>query len=391
MTRAARRTRRKAATEEVKEEVKETKKVETKAAPPVGQVINRQKLLDALTKVKPGVANKEIVETSINFSFNEKEIFTNNDEISVAQKFNSGITGSIKAAEFYKLISKIPSEEITISQEGSDLLLTAEIKSKDKDDKEIIDNLEAKIKMTEAIIDRKGIDPPAKNSKKWNKLPEDFTKAATFCIFSCSKNMVKPELTCIWFTQDEDGAVAISCDGYRGTMYYFDKTDEIHVPFLVPANVAKYLPIYNPIRYLLTDSWLHLMNNEDTVLSCRVVATDYPEQIWDFFDVTGSQLDLPQGFGDVIQRTETIVTEEFEQDRFLTLSLRKGEIECTGQGTLGKISEKRPFDYDGEEMQILVHPRLLLDILKHHSAMRIGERLKFEGEYFEHVVCMPEK
>jgi len=376
--------------ETVTEEVKESKTDEPKVTP-TGKVINRQSLLDALTKVRPGVANKEIVETSVNFSFNGKEIFTNNDEISVAQKFDSGINGSIKATEFYNLISKIPSDEIIICQEGTNLILNATIKSTNKEGKEISDSLEAKIKMTENIIDRKGIDPPAKNSKKWNPLPEEFTKAATFCIFSASKNMVKPELTCIWFTQDDEGPVAISCDGYRGTMYYFKETEKIEVPFLVPANVAKYLPIYNPIRYLLTDSWLHFMNNEDTILSCRVVATEYPEQIWGFFDVEGDEFALPEGFGEVIQRTETIVTEEFEQDRFLTLTLRKGEIECKGQGTLGTIEEKRPINYDGDEKQILVHPRLLLDILKHHSVMQIGERLKFQSDDFEHCVCMPEK
>ena len=377
---------------EIKAETNPTEEVEVKTSvAQEGKVINRRALMDALTKVRPGIANKEIVENSVNFSFNEKEIFTNNDEISVAQKFESGIVGSIKAEEFYKLISKIPSDEITINQEGTNLLLTAEIKIKDKEDKEVTDSLTANIKMTETIIDRQGINPPAKNSNKWNKLPADFTKAATFCIFSTSKNMVKPELTCIWFTSDEDGAVAISCDGYRGTMYYFNKEDKIDIPFLVPANVAKYLSIYNPTRYLLTESWLHFMNNEDTILSCRVVATDYPEQIWDFFAVEGKEFNLPTGFDEVIQRTETIVTEEFEQDKFLTLTLKKGEIECTGQGTLGKISEKRPIDYDGEEKEILVHPRLLLDILKHHSTMRIGERLKFEADDFEHVVCMPEK
>ena len=335
--------------------------------------INRKHLLDALVKVRPGIANKEVVENSTHFNFSSDRIWTDNDEISVAQKFNSGITGSIKAQEFYDLIAKLPFDEVFIDQ---------------KEDKVFIsDNnrFEAIIKTIQTTR-QQGANPPESNSKKWMKLPPNFSKAATFCVFSASKNITKPELTCIFFVQDDDKAFAISCDGYRGTMFYLN--DNIAKDFLLPANVAKHMKTYNPTKYIVEDAWMHFMNNENTVISCRVLGGEYPEQIWGFFDVDGDQVALPQGTGDVIRRVETLVTEEFDQDRAIEMVFSKDKLTCIGKGPLGSVTEKIEIDYKGKENSIKVHPTLLADILKHLSTVQLGERLKFCAEDFEHCVCL---
>jgi DNA polymerase III sliding clamp (beta) subunit (PCNA family) len=338
----------------------------------------------------PGVANKEIIEQSTYISFGSNHIWTNNDEISVSQKFDSGITGSIKAKEFYSLLSKIPSDKINIDQSDSKLSITAQIKTKDKDDNETVDYFEACVMVSDKTIDRKEIDPPARNSKQWKLLPKNFARAATFCVFSASKNMIRPELTTIFFTNDEEGGVAISCDAYRGTMYYLEEGIKIETPFLLPANVAKYMSIYNPTKYLVGDSWLHFINNEDTVLSCRIIAGEYPEEIWEFFEINGDKIKLPEGFGDVVKRTETLVVEEFDQDRYLTLTIDKGSIQCLGSGTIGYVKETKPIAYEGKRIEMKVHPALLADILKYHSEMVIGERLLFEAEDFQHAILLCE-
>jgi len=334
-------------------------------------------LLDALSKTRPGIANREVSDQSSFFYFAQDYIWTDNDELSICQKFKSNIGGGIKAQEFYDLISKLPFEHIFIEQQDETIFITDEATFK------------AQIKIIEPKKEQ-AIKPPAKNSKQWSKLPDEFTKAATFCTFTAGKNMQKPALTCVWFTNDDDGAVAISCDGFRGTTYYFGENDKFEKPFLIPASCAKHMALYNPVRYILTDSWVHFMNNEDTVLSCRILATEYPEEIWQFFTVEGLEIKLPDNFTSTVERASTIVSTEFEVDKTVKLILSDGKIKCKGEGPLGWIEEEKDIEYKGEKIEILVHPRLLLDILKYQSAMTLGERLLFETDDFVHVVVLSE-
>jgi len=332
--------------------------------------VNRKVFLDALTKVKPGIASKEIVEQSDHLIFDDDKIWTYNDEVYIAHKFETGIEGAIKANEFYAMISKLDQEELEIEQDDSDVLITTK-------------NFEANIKSADIVLKVDSIEIPATNSKKWNKLPGNFVEAMTFCIFSASKNMVKPELTCIFVTDD----LAVSCDGYRGTKFELDKS--VTKDFLIPATIAKHVQLYNPTKYLVDDNWVHFINKENTTFSFRALAAEYPENIWDFFDIEGTKIKMPEELSDIIERVETIVVEEFEQDRFLKLTITKGNIECKGEGSLGWVKESAKIDYKKKErIEIQVHPKLLIDILNHSSTTEVGERLKFKTDNFEHVICL---
>lgn len=352
-----------------KTETKKTQKKET------ANKIDRKQFIQSLSKVKPGVASKDIIEQSDHFVFEEGKIWSYNDEISVSQGFNHPIKGSIKAQEFYNLLLKIPHDEIEIEQKKSNLYLTAE-------------NFEAMINIADTSLEADIVNPPGINSKKWNDLPENFTEAVSFCQFSASSNMIKPELTCIWITNDDEGeGVAIACDSYRGTMFYLESS--VKDPFLLPASVAKHMPVYNPTKYIVDENWIHFINKEKTTFSCRVLAADYDERAWEFFNVDGEEVELPEGFDSVIKRAETIIVEEFDQDRSIDIKLTDGQIECKGQSSvLGYVKEKQEIDYSGDEVNIQVHPALLADILKHSSKLLLGERLKFETDNFEHVIVL---
>jgi len=320
----------------------------------------------------PGISKREIVEQTTHFNFTRTHIWADNDEIAVSQKFESGINGSIKAQEFYDLINKLPFDEIFIEQEENKIKITDG------------QRFEASIKTVETIR-QQNANPPEVNSKKWMKLPENFTKAATFCVFSASRNMQQPELCCIWFVQDDDQAFAISCDGYRGTM--FELKGKVEKDFLLPASVAKHMNTYNPTKYMVEENWMHFINNEHTVLSCRIIAGEYPEEAWDFFDVTGEKVQLPSGIIDVVKRAETLVAAEFDQDRVISLTFSDGELLCKGEGPLGSVKEKIEVPYKGDKTEIKVHPTLFADIAKYQSEVELGERLKFTAEDFVHCVC----
>lgn len=334
--------------------------------------IKKQGLVDALTKVKPGIANKEIIEQSSHFIFEENRIWTYNDQIAISHEFKSHLTGAVKADEFYKLLNKLEDENLEISVENDKFIIQGK-------------SIKAKINI-DPDIKLRPIQAPAITSKRWQTLPDNFNVCVSMCIFSASKNMIRPELTCLWITEK----TIFSTDGFRATKKEMES--EVKNPFLLLAIAAKELVKYNVHKVFTdTEGWLHFTNKEKTMFSCRTFAdVKYPEKIWDFFDVKGIEINLPDSLEQVIDRVSTLVTADFDLDRLIDLSIENNTLTCKGKGPHGSILEKIKVDYNGKAIKIKVHPIFLMEILKQLNSMIIGERLLFKGKNFEHVICLSE-
>jgi len=332
--------------------------------------INVKNLIDALAKVKPGLSNKEIVEQSTHFIFDNDKVWTYNDRITVMQHFDSGLTGAVKADSFYKLLGKIPDEEISMSTEDGKVTFSGK-------------KIKANIKI-DPDVKIQPIPVPGINSKQWEELPENFDDAIAFSAFSASRNMIRPELTCLLI----ENGFCIGCDTFRGTKYKL--ASKMEQTFLLPADAALHLSKYNPYKVIADNEngWLHFINKEKTTFSCRTYNEEYPEQIWKFFEVDGEEIILPEDFIEAVGRAEVLLTADFDLDRIVTLIIENNEIICSSQGDYGDFEERADIEYDGDKLDIKVHPILLSEILKHITKVIIGERLLFVGENFQHGICL---
>jgi DNA polymerase III sliding clamp (beta) subunit (PCNA family) len=343
----------------------------TKAAKPEAEStkLNRQSFIDALSKVKPGLANKEIVEQSTHFIFDNDKVWTYNDQITIMQNFQSGLKGAVKADNFFKLLNKIPDEEISMSSEEGKIKISGK-------------KIKANIKI-DPDIKIQPIPVAGINDKRWEDLPENFGEAIAFSAFSASRNMIRPELTCLYVT----GEYVIGCDTFRGTKYKLKS--EMKQTFLLPATAAIDLAKYNPYKVLVDEAgWLHFVNRESTTFSCRTYDIEYPEQIWKFFEVEGEEIILPEGFIDAVSRAEVLLTADFDLDRIVTLAIGDNQVICSSEGNYGDFEETADIKYDGEKLEIKVHPILLGEILKHLATVIVGDRLLFKGENFDHGICL---
>lgn len=331
--------------------------------------IKRQDFLDALSKVKPGLAKKEIVEQSTHFIFDKDRIWTYNDQIHICQKFDSGLSGAVMADHFYKLLEKLPGDELSIAAKEGKIVLS------------IGDKIKSNIKI-DPDIKIQPIQIPAINSQKWEELPKNFHEAIVFSAFSASRNMIRPELCCIYVAR----GFAIGCDTFRGTRYILDS--ELKQEFLIPATAAAQLSKYNPYKVLYENGWLHFINKEKTTFSCRTIEEEYPEQIWHFFDVEGEEVKLPQDFLDAVGRAQVMITADFDLDQTVTLTMENNQVVCFSEGDYGDFYEKADIEYDGPKLEIKVHPTFLKEILKHLQTVIVGERLLFKSESFEHGICL---
>ena len=332
--------------------------------------IKREELIDALTKVKPGIANKEIIEQSSHFIFEEGRVWTYNDQIAISQEFQSHLAGAVKADEFYKLLNKLEDDDLGISVQAGEFSIQGK-------------TVTAKIKI-DPEIKLQPIQAPGINSKNWQILPEDFNDSISLCLFSASRNMIRPELTCLYVT----GKTVFSTDTFRATKR--EMQSKVKEDFLLPAIAAKELIKYNVYKVFTdTEGWLHFTNKEHTMFSCRTFAdVKYPEKIWDFFDIKGEKINLPDSFEQVIDRVATLVTADFDLDRFVDLTIEDGVLTCKGKGPHGSVSETVDINYNGKDIDVKVHPDFLMEILKQLDSMTIGERLLFQGENFEHAICL---
>ena len=74
--------------------------------------MKRKELLKALLSVKPGVANKDIIESMTYFYFNGTHVISYNDIVSIQHPLKTDFKTFVKADDFFKVISKVKSEEL---------------------------------------------------------------------------------------------------------------------------------------------------------------------------------------------------------------------------------------------------------------------------------------
>ena len=86
--------------------------------------MNRKELLGALSAVRPGLANKEVMEQSCSFVFDGGMVCTYNDEIAVSHPVPEGISGAVRASELFSLLSKFPDEEIGVEVTEAELVVS---------------------------------------------------------------------------------------------------------------------------------------------------------------------------------------------------------------------------------------------------------------------------
>jgi DNA polymerase III sliding clamp (beta) subunit (PCNA family) len=331
--------------------------------------LKRSDLIQALEKVKPGLANNEIMEQSTHFVFDGETIRTYNDEITIKQIFKSGLNGAVSAKEFYNLFKKIPDDEISVTQKDSKWIFKGARK-------QITFNVDEEIKIPQ-------IDPPGYRSKEWDKLPANFSDAARTCVFSASRNMTMVALTGILFSGDN----AYSSDNFRATKMELDTP--VKKDFLLSAAAASSLINYNPSKCCTDTNWLHFINKEKTSFSCRRLDEEYPEAVFGVFDVKGKKISLPPELKGVAERASDLVSGEFEYDKSINLNFTKGKLECIGEGANGHYREDLDMKYNGKKIHASIQPDLLIAIIDKLQDAILGENIIiFKGQGFDHLILL---
>lgn len=332
--------------------------------------INKEELRKALEIVKPGLANKELIEQSTSFAFMNERVVTYNDEISISHPVDGlMIEGAVQAQELYQLLSKLKKDDVEITTEDNQIILKASTRSKAGL------TLQQEVKLPlEEIGDQSA----------WKKLPEDFIRHINFAMGSCSRDASRPVLTCIHV--NKDGRIE-SSDGYRITRCVLEENMPVKT-FLIPATSAVTLVGLGPTKVAEGKGWVHFQTDAGTVMSCRVFEDEYPD-ISDFLEVEGVEIKFPRTITEVLDRASVFSKRDHFLDEMLSITLENNRMKVSSKSESGWLEEEVNVRYDDAPISFSIVPYLLKDILEEALTCIICEnRLKFEGAGWTYVTIL---
>jgi len=331
--------------------------------------INREELLKQLNQLKAALAQRDIIEHSNHFAFLGDKIAAYNDDIALSIPTDIDIVGAVPAAELIKLLNRLKTEEIDLEIEGGELLFqSGKTKGGIKFDPECKLPLEELGQM-----------------KKWRTVPKDLLPALKTCLFSASKDMSKPKLTCVHVLENH----VESSDSFRITQVIIE--DAMKFEMLIPAANAAHLVQYDMEKYCKTDGWVHFKTAENLIFSSRIYLEEYPN-LSKFFDIDDPiEILFPKSLMESLDRAEVFGKADMDIDSEIAVKIEDKKITVKGQNEIGWSEEALKMSYSGDKIEFKIHPEQFRDILNRTRKVSIDQgqsRIFFEADGFSHLLSL---
>lgn len=336
-------------------------------------IINKVELQEALEKVKPALASREIIEQSNSFAFIGDRVVTYNDEISISHPVEGlDIVGAIRAETLYSFLNKTKENDIEIEQEESQIIIKA-----GKSKAGLV--LEEEIRLPIEEVGEIG---------KWQDFPKQVLEAIKFCHPICSRDMSRPLLTCVFVSGDSVKA----SNSYQIVKYRLDEKMKIN-NLLLPATAAAELVKYPNIQEIAKgENWIHFRTEDDTIFSSRVYDGEFPE-IDAFLEFDGVEISFPEVSADILDKAKIFSKGDFSADHLpiINVEISDRKIHFSASNEHAWFEEFARIKYKGETIKFTTGIEFLDSLLRHSLSCLIGEdRIKFSGENWEHVISTTE-
>lgn len=296
--------------------------------------VQKKQLVESLKLAMPGIENGNVVlQGSDTFIFHNGKIFTYNDSMAVAIPIEQSglvdeeIEGSVKADEFFKVVSKLPQEEINfeVTENNSWLLKSGK----------------AKVEMTLIDFDfqtrLKGVEP----TEDWVELNDDFISGLSTCKMATNKT----SLSGIYVGENS----MISTDGFQMNEY---KMKDLKLePFWITDNsVNELLKLKGLKEIQVQETWVHFKLENGTIFSIKTLNKDkFPfAKIKSVLDNSQPKEDslhakFPKELFSSIDRALSFSMDVSEHS-VVRLILTKDGIDVSSERLSGKYAEKINWD-----------------------------------------------
>ena len=321
-------------------------------------VVERKVLLDALKLAMPGIESGSVMlQGSDSFVFHDGKLFTYNDSIAVLVPIEStglidqNVEGVVKAKEFFNVISKFSSDEISFEV---------------KDSKSwVLKCGKAKVEMALLDLDySKRLEGVAPNGD-WEDLPDGFSDA----LASCRMVGNKSDLAGVYVRDN----YVISTDGLQINMFTFKEK----LPgFWISDNLlAELLKLSSIKRVEVGKSWVHFEAEDGVVFSVKMLNDEkFPyENIVNLMkNSKPSENDLrgtfPKELFPAVDRADNFAFDMLDRP-VVRLTLSSEGIEVSAEKSSGKYVENISWESDAPQIEdsvvVYVNAVMMLSMSQH--------------------------
>lgn len=329
---------------------------------------NREELLKALESVSAGLAQREVIEQSSCFVFQDGRLTTFNDEVLVsAPSPITGVSGAVPARPLLSLLSKLKEDDLDIDAADGQLRVKG------------TGRRAGIIMESEIALQPDAIEQP----QQWRPLPTDFGEAVDVVQACASADDSSFVLTCIHIAPE----FLEACDNFQIARFPIKigltESCLVRRDSLVPVVGLGMTEIGS------TDAWLHFRNSADLRMSCRRWVEEY-QDLSEIMEVDGETATLPAGLSEAVGKAEVFSSDNVEANRVL-IALKDGKLKIRGEGASGWYEERKKIAYNGPPLSFMISPSLLGQITKLTSECVVSSsRLKIDAGKFQYVAFLGE-
>ena len=215
--------------------------------------VSKSFLLGAIKKCLPGAdTGKSLLEGADALVFDAGWLHSYNDAISVSVPVPelSGLSGNVRAKEFYNVISKFSDLELEINSTEKSFTISG---------------AKAHVEMTLLENAMKGrIAAVLDSIEEWKALPEDFINALAACKFACNTSGMAGIFV--------NGVVMAATDEKR--VNYWEMKAEMGQFWITDPSAGELLKFNGLSEYALSSAWLHIKTDSGVCFSCKRLADD---------------------------------------------------------------------------------------------------------------------
>ena len=294
-------------------------------------IIQKKQLVESLKACMPGIeTGNAVLQGSDAFVFHDGKIFSYNDSISVtvpieqASMIEENLEGAVKAEEFFKIISKFPSDEINfaVSPNNSWILKSGKAKAE-----MALMNFDFETRL-------KGIEP---NEENWVNITDEFIAG----VGTCKMAVNKTSLSGIYVK----GKDIASTDGWQINKFTM-KDCELPNFWISDSSANELLKLRKLVQVQLQGTWVHFKAENGTIFSVKTLQVEaFPfDKVSNLIDVSKPKegdfhSKFPVELFNAIDRAVSFSI-DIQEHSAVRLVISKEKIEVSAERTSGKYSEK---------------------------------------------------
>ena len=341
-----------------------------------------KRLLEILEKVLPAVEKKALLPQYDHFVFYRGNISTYNGKLFFSHPIDFKEKCSVKATDFLNVIKSIDGEDVDLTLDGNNLLVTSE---------DVTATLSTEVHEQSVVF---AISSMNLDKIDWDKdaypVPADFIYGVSQCLFSVSKDA--QDIRNLHNIHIIDNVVE-SGDGYRCSEYIMEND---MTEMLIPSSAANVLVKSQPELYCQTDGWVHFLDEKagSVVFSLRTGEGDFPD-VGALIERVGEgdwDVRLPDKLLNVLGQFASMSDNDLAIYKHVRIDLTKDEIKVSTDKDGLQVEKRVANEDNGSELSFYISSVFLSSIMEKTNIVRVNEKMNvaiFKAPNFSHIITLP--